>query len=114
MRAILLLSFVLVSVAACSSNGNSGTSSDGNVSVVTVSPNPCGLSKTGSQQMSAQATYANGTKQDVTTSATWTSSNTATATVDSSGNVVGVSGGTVTITAALDGTTGSAGCVVGP
>jgi uncharacterized protein YjdB len=114
MRAILLLSFVLGSMAACSSNGSSGTSSDGSVSAITVSPNPCGLGKTSSQQMSAQATYANGTKQDVTASAEWTSSSTSTATVDSSGNVVGVSGGTVTITAAFEGTTGSAGCLVGP
>jgi uncharacterized protein YjdB len=109
-----VLSFVLTFAGVGCSSNNGGTASDESVSAVSVSPSPCGVAPTDSQQLSAQATFADGTKQDVTKTATWTSSSTSTATVDSSGNVVGVAAGSVTITAAHGGQTGSAVCLVGP
>jgi uncharacterized protein YjdB len=102
---------ILATLAACTSNAQTP---NGSVSAVSVSPNPCGVGRTSSQQMSAQATLADGSKEDVTKNASWTSSNTSIATVDSTGNLVGVSAGTVTITAAFDGQNGTAGCLVGP
>lgn len=53
------------------------------------------------QQLSAMRSYTNGDLQDVTDSATWTSSNPAVATVSSSGVVVGQALGTARITATL-------------
>jgi trimeric autotransporter adhesin len=109
--ASLAAPIIFAALAACTSNAQTPNSA---VSAVTVSPNPCGVAHASSQQMSAQATLADGSKEDITTNATWTSSNTSVATVDSSGNVVGVSGGTVTITAAFDGANGTAGCIIAP
>jgi len=57
--------------------------------------------------MKATALYSSGPAQDVTTSATWTSSNTAVATVAPSGIVTFVAGGTARITATYQGKSGS-------
>src|SRR5438093_11044439 len=52
-----------------------------------------------SSQFPATATLMDGTSQDVTTLATWSSSNVSAATVSSAGLVTGVAGGAVTIQA---------------
>ena len=57
-------------------------------------------------QMVATATLSTGTTQDVTSSATWQSSNTAVATVTSSGLVTGVAAGAVQITATYQSVSG--------
>lgn len=64
-------------------------------------------------QFAAIGTYSNGTTQDVTKSATWTSSNLADATVQTAGQAspglaMGIAGGTTTITAAISGKSGTA------
>ncbi len=110
-----LVSFVaLGAVVGCSGKDTSNTGAA--VSEISVSPNPCAVGKGSSQQMTAQATFADGSKEDITKASdiTWTSSNTGVATVDDKGNLVGVSGGGVTVTAGFQGKTGSAGCLVGP
>ncbi|WP_194862958.1 kelch repeat-containing protein [Myxococcus sp. AB036A] len=62
-----------------------------------------------SQQFTAQGSYSDGTTGDVTSSATWTTSDTAIATVSGTGLVSGVAGGgPITITATLDGVSGTA------
>lgn len=60
----------------------------------------------GTRQLVATATYSDSTTGDVTYSVTWTSSNTAVATVQS-GLVVGMSSGAANITASLNGVEGS-------
>lgn len=56
-------------------------------------------------QFKATATLSDGTKQDVTPVSTWTSSNTAVATVTAAGLVTAVAVGSTTITATYQGTT---------
>ena len=58
-------------------------------------------------QFSATGQYSNGTTQNLTTQVTWTSSNTAVATIDSAGLATAVAAGTTTISASLNGATGS-------
>ncbi len=58
-------------------------------------------------QFSALGAFSDGTFQDLTNSATWTSSNTAVATVNSSGLVTAVGNGTSTITATENGQSNS-------
>lgn len=58
-------------------------------------------------QLTAMATFSNSTTQDVTATATWTSSNDAIATVSSTGKVTGNAPGTATITATVNGVAGS-------
>ncbi len=55
------------------------------------------------QQYSATGTYPDGSSGDVTTQVTWTSANTAVATVSATGVVRGISTGTSTITASIGG-----------
>jgi hypothetical protein len=114
-RSILsVASFCIFSLVACSSsNGSSGggTSSNKSISTLDVSPNPCVVGHASSQQMTAKATYADGTSADVTDAVTWSVSDD-NATITSSGNLVGTNIGTVTVSATLDGVTGTAGCGV--
>jgi uncharacterized protein YjdB len=63
-------------------------------------------------KLTAIGTYSDGTKPDISGKVTWTSSNTALATVSTQGVATAVSVGTVTLTAALDGQTGTAGITV--
>jgi S1-C subfamily serine protease len=97
--------------AACGSSTSSSS-----VSAIAVSPSPCAVGRTDSQQMSAVATLPDGTKQTITTSpgVTWSTGNQNTATVDAQGIVVGVNAGVTSVTAAYEGATGSVDCTVGP
>jgi uncharacterized protein YjdB len=79
-----------------------------------VSPSPCGVGRTDSVQMSAIATFPDGTKQDVTSISAWSTANSQTATVNPTGTVVGVNAGSTSITAAYGGATGDIDCTVAP
>jgi hypothetical protein len=59
------------------------------------------------QQFTATGTYPDGSTADISTQVSWTSSNTAVATVDSSGVVSGITTGTATISASIAGLTSS-------
>ena len=60
----------------------------------------------GTSQLAATATLTTGTTQDVTSQATWQSSNTAVATVNATGLVTGVAAGAVQITATYQSVSG--------
>jgi uncharacterized protein YjdB len=60
-----------------------------------------------SEQLSAKATYSDGTVQDITSQATWQSSDSTIATVSTSGLLTSLKAGTVTITASLSGASGT-------
>lgn len=81
------------------------------VATVTVTPNPINIAGTASQQATATVRDAlNNILTDRVVS--WFSSNTAVATVSSSGVVTGVAAGNAIITATCEGVQGSANCVV--
>ncbi len=76
---------------------------------IAVTPGSNNSIATGStEQFTATGTYSDGSTQNLTTQVTWTSSNVAFATINSSGLATGVAAGSVTIQAALNGTSGSA------
>ena len=60
-----------------------------------------------SQQFTATGTYSDGSAQDITSQATWTSSDTGVATINTRGLATGVSDGIPIISASLAGVTGS-------
>lgn len=66
------------------------------------------------QQLTATGTFSDQTTQDLTQMAEWTSSATATATVNGAGLVHGVAAGTATITATLGAIHGSTGVTITP
>jgi ABC-type Fe3+-hydroxamate transport system substrate-binding protein len=102
----------LAALAFCSACGSSTSSSS--VSAIAVSPSPCTVGRTNSVQMSAVATMPDGNKQTITSSAAWSTANAQTATVNPQGIVVGVNGGSTSITATYEGATGSIDCTVSP
>jgi hypothetical protein len=101
----------LILCAACGASSTSSSS----ISAIALSPNPCGVAKTGSTKMTAEATFPDGTKEDLgSITGTWSSANTNTATVNPEGIVVGVNVGITSITLAYRGASGSVNCTVAP
>jgi C1A family cysteine protease len=85
---------------------NFASSSTTTLASIAVTPAAQSINVGATETFKATGTYSNGTVADITSAATWASSNVAVATV--SGNVAtGVSSGTATISAALSGITGS-------
>jgi 6-phosphogluconolactonase (cycloisomerase 2 family) len=74
---------------------------------VTVAPTSATISVSTTQQFTATAFFSNGTSSDATALVSWTSSNTAVATIALGGVATAVGPGTTTISAALSGITSS-------
>ena len=110
-RQILLLGFLSLSLSLSLMNcSNASTNkSDSNIlsinskldSIVIFPPN-FHIANGTTQQFTATGTYEDNSKQDITTSVTWSSSDTFIAAIDSKGLTNGITQGDVTITAALD------------
>jgi Bacterial Ig-like domain (group 2) len=95
--------------------GSSSTSSS-SVSAIAVSPSVCVVGRTSSKQLTAEATLPDGGKEDITSNAAtgWSSDNTNTLTVSTTGVVVGVNAGITKVTASFEGASGSVECTVSP
>ena len=92
-------------------NGISGAASltvSPSLTSISVTPNPGTVSVNTTLQMSAIATFSDGSTQDITSTANWTSSIPTIASISASGLVSGVSKGTVSIKAASGGVFGLA------
>ncbi len=77
------------------------------LSSITVTPANQSVSAGSALQFTATGTYAGGGTQTITSQATWSSGTPSVATVNSSGLATGVTTGTTTIAASLNGITGS-------
>jgi chitinase len=88
---------------------------DGPVSLnsIAVTPTNPAIAGGGDQAFTATGTFSDGHTDDLTSTVTWASSDTAVATVDQTGLAHGVSGGSSTISAVKDGLTGSTNLAVG-
>ncbi len=86
------------------------------VALVSITVNPPGpsIALGTTQQFTATGTFTDGSTQDLTTSATWGSSNTLVATVSSSALGTSLATGTATFTATVGGTSGSTPLTVTP
>jgi trimeric autotransporter adhesin len=97
-------------------NGNTATAkvtvSSATISSISINPSPLSLALGTGQQMSAVATYSNGTTQDVTPTATWSSSASSVAQVSKTGFVQSETTGPFQITATVGQTAGSLNGVV--
>lgn len=94
----VLMSAVLLSCAACSGTAPTTASTIASMSISGAPPAVGGRS-----QYSADVTLPNGVEQNVTNVATWQSSDTAVASVSSTGLVTGVAAGSATLTATYQG-----------
>jgi hypothetical protein len=96
--------------AALTVSGNGGGAK---LASITLQPATIAIAIGGTTQFDAMGLYSNGTNQDLTSSAVWTSSNPSDATIQSTGRAnpglaKGIAGGSVTITATMSGVTGTA------
>ncbi|MGC1903298.1 MAG: Ig-like domain-containing protein [Candidatus Acidiferrum sp.] len=119
-----ILSLASLLMAACSgmhSNTNSGGSggatsptspSSASLTGVSVSPNPASVSVSATVSFRAIGTYSDGTTQDLTSTAQWSSSNTSVAAINTPGVATGMAAGTATIAAQSGGLAGSAALTV--
>ncbi len=79
---------------------------------ITVTPANPSIIVNGQQQFTATGNYSDGSHQNLTSSATWTSSSPSVATINSTGLATGVAAGSTTITATYDSVHGSTGLTV--
>jgi hypothetical protein len=79
---------------------------------ITVSPSSPSISVGGFEQFTATAAYPDGSSQDVTALAAWSSSTPGVASVNASGGATGAAAGSTTITASYAGLSGSSTLVV--
>ncbi len=109
--AAALATIASIALLACSGGGGSGSGSSGNgaptVSSITLDPSTPGMLVGGKLQLTAVATYTDGSTSENSTDMSWSSSNTAVAEV-SGGNVTAKGAGTADITVSLGGAAGHA------
>jgi uncharacterized protein YjdB len=103
---IMSLAFVVVAFGFVTTACGSSSTAPSAVNTVTVTGAAPAVGATA--QYSAVANLSNGSTENVTTSATWTSSNPDIATVSSTGLVTAIAEGNVSISATFDSVTGSA------
>jgi 6-phosphogluconolactonase (cycloisomerase 2 family) len=89
-------------------SGCSGGSSSPVLTGLTVLPSTASVVAGSQQQFTATALFADGTTQDETATVTWSSSNSAVATIVAGGLATGVTAGTANITASVPGRTSNA------
>ena len=103
---LLFLIPIFFVITNCS-GGGSGSSTATLSSITITLANPSIVSGA-TEQLTATGKYSDNTTQDITTSVTWNSSNTAVATIDTAGLAIAVSAGTTTIKASSGNISGSA------
>ena len=110
---ISLTSALLLASFGCggTSSGSMGTPGK-TLLAIAASPATADLSVGAAKQFSATATYSDGSTQDVTASAAWTDTSPAVAKIAASGMVTALAAGSTTVTATLDGVSGSADLIV--
>jgi len=99
--------------ATYSGSSQTATLSVQNLKSIAVTPANATVSKGATQQYTATGTLGDNTTQDISALVTWSSSNTAVATISITGQLHGVSAGTATVTATYGSVSGSTQVTVG-
>ena len=113
-----ILSFIplllVLAVAGCGSPAVSTTGSSSNgatgatLTSIAITPANLSIAAKATQQFTATGKYSDGSSKDLTASVTWSSSDTAVATIKSSGVASALAAGSTNITATMNGVTGTA------
>jgi hypothetical protein len=85
----------------------SGSGTTATLVSIAVTPSPASVPLGTTLQLTATGSYSDGTKQNLTSSASWSSSSSGTASVNNAGLTTGVSIGSATVTATLNSIAGS-------
>jgi len=97
----LVLAILILASLAPSLNTCGGENGIAEPTSIAVSPATATISVGATQQFTATGTFAVGPSGDITTHASWSSSDTTIATVSSNGLAIALAAGTVTITATV-------------
>jgi Big-like domain-containing protein len=103
LQAILACAFFvagLLATSGCGGGGSNGSMNPPSLSSLALTPRSPSIGAGQNQQFAAEGTFSDGSKQDLTSSVSWTSSNTAVATINGSGMATGVAQGDSEIGAA--------------
>ena len=84
------------------------TVTNATLSSISVTPDPASISLGGTQQFTATGTFSDGTTENLTAQVTWTSSEVSVATISPGGLASTAGTGTTTITAKMNGVSGTA------
>ena len=74
---------------------------------ITITPSDASIALGGSQQFTATGNFSDGSTENLTTQVSWTSSSVSVATIDARGLANAAGTGTTTITASMNGVTGT-------
>ena len=109
MRALVLMLAALVSACGGGGGGSDSGTSARTLQSIAVSPSTAAIAGGATQQFTALGSYSDGSTADLTGSVTWSSSNTAVATVSAQGGLAqGLADGTTTIRATSASVSGTA------
>jgi hypothetical protein len=104
---LFVATFVLFALTACGGGGSSSSGGDSGTQVtleqIVISPFIDTVAKDGEIDFYATGIYSDQSSVDLTSQVSWTVDNNALASIDSSGHVVTLQAGVVTITSSLDG-----------
>jgi len=104
---LIFIALVAVTVTGLACKKKSGTSPSGTVTSVVVSGNAAYINKNQTSQLTATANMSGGAPEDVTSTASWSSSAPSIATVSGTGLVTAVGNGPAIISAEKSGKTGT-------
>jgi hypothetical protein len=96
------------------SSGSTGNSNPGTLTSLSITPGNASIEVGQTLQFTAEGTFSNGSKQDLTNAVTWASSNTGVATISASGKATAAAQGSTTISASSGAVTNSTGLTVRP
>lgn len=106
---LLLASFVFLTLTACGGGGSSSSGGDSGTQAtlqqIVISPFVDSVAKDGEIDFYATGIYSDQSSADLTSQVSWTVDNNTLASIDSSGHVVPLQAGVVTITSSLQGVT---------
>ncbi|MFZ3340000.1 MAG: Ig-like domain-containing protein [Terriglobales bacterium] len=106
--ALVCLAVIALVMAGCGGGSGSGTGSKSAVlQSIQIAPGTPSIAAGAAQQFKATGLYSDNSSKDLTKSATWSSSNTAAATISNVGLAATKAQGSVTITASYSGVSGS-------
>jgi hypothetical protein len=113
----LCLGVLLGGLVGCGGGGSSAAPAQATLTSISVSPTSATVNVGATQQFSATGNYSDGSTKDLTSSSTWTSSDTTKVTIESAGQqspglASGVAAGSATITAASASQSGSSSVTV--
>lgn len=104
-------------LAGCGGGGGGGTPVNNNtasLTAITITPASPSIATGASQQFSATGTYSDNSTQNITTSVSWTSSDTSKATISNTGLATAVTAGTTTIKAMSGSISGTSSLTITP